>query len=68
LAKRIGAKVTVLTVLRPFHRFTTDRQALEGAPAQYARMQKQAEIILGVAHQPGGAQRNGRHLRRTPPS
>jgi nucleotide-binding universal stress UspA family protein len=51
LAKRIGAKVTVLTVVPPFHRFTTDRQALEGAPAQYARMQKQAENILGaVAH------------------
>ena len=51
LAKRIGAKVMVLTVLPPFHRFTTDRQALEGAPAQYARMQKQAENILGaVAH------------------
>ena len=25
-AKRIGAKVTVLTVLPPFHTFTTDRQ------------------------------------------
>jgi nucleotide-binding universal stress UspA family protein len=51
LAKRIGAKATVLTVLPPFHTFTTDRQTLEDAPAQYARMQKHAENILGaVAH------------------
>jgi len=27
LAKRIGAKVTVLTVLPPFHRLTTDSSA-----------------------------------------
>ena len=51
LANRIGVKVTVLTVLPPFHTFTTDRQMLEDAPAQYARMQKHAENILGaVAH------------------
>ena len=29
LAKRIGAKVTVLTVLPPFHVLTTDTQMLE---------------------------------------
>ena len=43
LAKRIGAKVTVLTVCRLFIRFTTDTQMIEDTPAQYkARMQKQA--------------------------
>ena len=43
LAKRIGAKVTVLTVLPPFHASTTDTQMIEDTPAQYkARMQKHA--------------------------
>jgi nucleotide-binding universal stress UspA family protein len=52
LAKRIGAKATALTVLPPFHVFTTDTQMLEDTPAGYqARMQKQAEKTLGaVAH------------------
>ena len=52
LAKRIGAKVTVLTVLPPFHTFTADTQMVEDTPAQYkARMQKQAEKTLAaVAH------------------
>jgi len=52
LARRIGAKATVLTVLPPFHVFTTDTQMLEDAPAQYkARMQQHAEKTLGaVAH------------------
>ena len=35
LAKRIGAKVTALTVLPPFHTFTTDTQMIEDTPAQY---------------------------------
>jgi nucleotide-binding universal stress UspA family protein len=49
LAKRIGAKATVLTVLPPFHTFTTDTQMIEDTPAQYeARMQKHAETILGA--------------------
>ena len=49
LAKRIGAKATVLTVLPPFHTFTSDTQMIEDTPAQYkARMQKQAEKILGA--------------------
>jgi hypothetical protein len=49
LAKRIGAKVTVLTVLPPFHTFTTDTQMIEDTPAQYkARMQKQAAKTLGA--------------------
>jgi nucleotide-binding universal stress UspA family protein len=52
LAKRIGAKATVLTVLPPFHMFTTDTQMLEDTPAQYkARMQEHAKETLGaVAH------------------
>ena len=49
LAERIGAKVTVLTVLPPFHTFTTDTQMIEDTPAQYkARMQKQAANTLGA--------------------
>jgi nucleotide-binding universal stress UspA family protein len=49
LAKRIGAKATVLTVLPPFQMFTTDTQMIEDTPAQYeARMQKHAEKTLGA--------------------
>jgi nucleotide-binding universal stress UspA family protein len=49
LAKRIGAKVTVLTVLPPFRTFTTDTQMIEDTPAQYkARMQEHAEKTLGA--------------------
>jgi nucleotide-binding universal stress UspA family protein len=52
LAQRIGAKVTALTVLPPFHVFTTDTQMIEDTPAQYrARMHQHAEKTLGaVAH------------------
>jgi hypothetical protein len=52
LAMRIGAKVTALMVLTPFHVFATDTQMIEDTPAQYeARMQRYAEKILGsVAH------------------
>ena len=50
LATRIGAKVTVLTVLPPFHTFTTDAQMIEDTPAQYqARMRKHGETILAAA-------------------
>ena len=50
LAKRLNAKVTALTVLPPFHTFTTDTQMIEDTPAQYkARMQKHAEKTLGAA-------------------
>jgi nucleotide-binding universal stress UspA family protein len=49
LAKRIGAKVTVLTVLPPFHIFTTETQMLEDTPAQYkVRMHEHAEKTLGA--------------------
>jgi nucleotide-binding universal stress UspA family protein len=52
LAKRIGAKATALTVLPPFHTFTTDTQMIEDTPAAYkVRMQKQAEKALGVVAQ-----------------
>ena len=50
LAARIGAKVTVLTVLQPFHLLSTDTQALEDTPAQYhRRMQDHAAKTLGEA-------------------
>ena len=47
LAKRVGAKTTVLTVLPPFHTLTTDTQMIEDTPASYkARMQEHAEKTL----------------------
>ena len=50
LAKRIGAKATVLTVLAPFHTFTIDTQMIEDTPAQYkVRMKEHAEKTLGAA-------------------
>ncbi len=51
LAKR--AKATALTVLQPFHIFTTDTRMIEDTPAQYqARMQQHGEKILGaVSHE-----------------
>ena len=49
LAKRIGAKITFLTVLPPFHVFTTDAPMIEDTPAQYERrMQQHAEKVLGA--------------------
>jgi nucleotide-binding universal stress UspA family protein len=49
LAQAIGAKVSALTVLPPFHVYTTDTQMLEDTPAQYkARMQRHAEKTLGA--------------------
>ena len=52
LAKRIGAKVTALTVLLPFHVFTTDTQMIEDTPAQYqVRMQEHAEKTLSTVGQ-----------------
>ena len=47
LAKRIGAKVTALTVLQPFHTFTTDTLMIEDTPAQYKiRVHDHAEKTL----------------------
>jgi nucleotide-binding universal stress UspA family protein len=49
LAKRIGAKVTALTVLPPFHTFTTNTQMIEDSPALYeARMSEHAVKTLGA--------------------
>jgi len=49
LAKSIGAKITVLTVLPPFHTVTIDAQMIEDTAAQYkARMQEHAEKTLGA--------------------
>jgi nucleotide-binding universal stress UspA family protein len=46
------AEVIALTVLPPFHVFTTDTQMLKDTPSQYkARMQRHAEMTLGgVGH------------------
>jgi nucleotide-binding universal stress UspA family protein len=50
LAKRIGARATVLTVIPPFHVLSADVQMIEDTPAQYQlRMQKRSAQILGVA-------------------
>jgi nucleotide-binding universal stress UspA family protein len=50
LAKRFGAKATVLTVLTAFHSFTIDTQVIEDTPAQYkARMKEHAEKTLAAA-------------------
>jgi len=50
LAKEMGAKVTILTVTRPFHVVTTDPAMLEDTSAQYkARMDAYAAKILGAA-------------------
>jgi nucleotide-binding universal stress UspA family protein len=50
LAQRIGAKITVLTVVPPFHMFTTDTQMLEDTHAQYnVRMRDHAEKTVGAA-------------------
>jgi nucleotide-binding universal stress UspA family protein len=49
LAKLIGAKVTALTVLPPFHVLATDPQMMEDTPAQYKiRMQENAKKFLGA--------------------
>src|SRR5271169_1323346 len=49
LAKKIGAKVTALTVLPPFRILTTNTQMIEDTPASYrADMQKHAEQTLGA--------------------
>jgi nucleotide-binding universal stress UspA family protein len=50
LAKRIGAKITVLTVSVPFHILTTDPQMIEDTAPQYEkRMEAHAAKILKAA-------------------
>ncbi len=49
LANRIGAKVTALIVLPPFHTFTTDMQMIEDTPAQYqTRILQHADKTLAA--------------------
>jgi nucleotide-binding universal stress UspA family protein len=49
LAKRIGARITVLTVSPPFHVFTANTQMIEDSEAGYkTRMQQQAEKTLSA--------------------
>ena len=49
LAKRIGAKITVLTVTAPFHTLTVDARMLDDTEAQYKmRMRAQAAKTLGA--------------------
>jgi nucleotide-binding universal stress UspA family protein len=71
LAKRIGAKVTVLTVLPDFHTFTTDTQMIKDTPAQYkTRMQQRAEKLLGAvihAAQAAGVACEGVHVENESP-
>lgn len=49
LAKRIGAKVTALTVTAPFHLVTTDTQMIEDTSAGYKiRIEEHAAKTLGL--------------------
>jgi nucleotide-binding universal stress UspA family protein len=50
-AKDIGARVTILTVVEPFHVFSTDAIQLEATREQYENYsRKVAEDILDAAH------------------
>jgi nucleotide-binding universal stress UspA family protein len=52
LARQIGARVTALTVLLPFHVLTVDPQMIEDTAAQYKqRMQAHGETTLAAAAQ-----------------
>ena len=65
LAKQISAKVTVLTVLPPFHTLTTDARMIEDTPAQYkARMHKGSRENSKCRHQLREVR--GRRLRDDP--
>ncbi|MGC2075259.1 MAG: hypothetical protein WA728_04340 [Xanthobacteraceae bacterium] len=55
LAKRIGAKATALTVLPPFHTFTTDTQLIEDTPARYKARRSNSDPFAAV-HEPAQAQ------------
>ena len=59
VAKRIGAGVTVLTVLPPFHTFTTDTQIIEDTPDQYkVCMQKHASLVAVWRQKTGNSERS----------
>ena len=51
LAKKIGAKITILTVSVPFHVLTTDAQMIEDTAPQYKRRMEEhaAKILKPVA-------------------
>ena len=52
LAKRLDIRITLLTVLPPFHVLTTDTQMIEDTRAAYkVRMLARAETILSAAAQ-----------------
>jgi len=52
LAKRLDSRITLLTVVPPFHVLTTDTQMIEETRAAYkVRMLAQTEMILGAAGQ-----------------
>jgi nucleotide-binding universal stress UspA family protein len=52
LARQIGARVTALTVLPPFHVLTVDPQMIEDTPARYKeRMQAHGETTLAAVAQ-----------------
>jgi hypothetical protein len=56
LAKRIGAKITFLTVTPPFHIFTTNTQMIEDTPARYkTRIAADAAKTLRAASDAPGA-------------
>ena len=52
LARQIGARVTALTVLPPFHVLTVDPQMIEDTPARYKeRMQAHGDTTLAAVAQ-----------------
>jgi nucleotide-binding universal stress UspA family protein len=52
LAKALGARVTILTVTRPFHAVTTDLAMIEDTPAEYeARIAAYADRTLRAARE-----------------
>lgn len=56
LAKKLGAKITVLTVWEPFHVFTFNARSVEDTPEEYKRgMQKLAAKTLDAASSLAGA-------------
>jgi nucleotide-binding universal stress UspA family protein len=63
LAERIGAKVTVLTVLPPFRTFTTDTQMIEDTPAQYKA--RSTPRKLSAARPQQRKQQQASHARRS---
>jgi nucleotide-binding universal stress UspA family protein len=56
LAKKLGAKITVLTVWDPFHVFTFNTRSVEDTPEEYKKgMQRYAAKTLEAASSVAGA-------------